>query len=40
MRDAMSEISELTAEDQTTDDEDKRQSYDDETEWWILASST
>jgi hypothetical protein len=36
----MSKMDDQKVEDETIDDEDKRQSYDDETEWWILASST
>jgi hypothetical protein len=36
----MNKMDEQKANDEAIDDEDKRQSYDDETEWWILASST
>lgn len=36
----MSETHDPKTEANMTDDEDKRQSYDDETEWWIIASST
>ncbi len=35
----MSEIQESKLEDELIDDEDKRQSFDDEMECWILASS-
>ncbi len=36
----MSEVREPQTQDEAIDDEDKRQSFDDEMEWWILASST
>jgi hypothetical protein len=36
----MSETQEAKQKDELIDDEDKRQSFDDEMEWWILASST
>lgn len=36
----MSEIHNQQPEVQEIDEEDKRQSFDDEMEWWILASST
>lgn len=36
----MSNNHDQKANDEAIDDEDQRQSYDDETELWILASST
>lgn len=36
----MSEINDQLDAEEALDEEDKRQSFDDEMEWWILASST